>query len=91
MDGIEERLLPQVFLQIAQFIATHGKQFGHGNPALGKMACQVDECVVFITTGPHTAHNTHAIGIRETIVCTVAPLYGQFLYSGRLCSGPLCI
>lgn len=88
-DGIEERLLSQVFLQIAQFIATHGKLGlgAHGNRRLAKWRARVDECVVSSRLVP-TAHNTRTIGIRGVMVCGCSPCADEFLYSGRLCSGP---
>ena len=71
-DGIEERQGTQVGLQIAQLVATDGQHLWHGQLSLGEMASQIDESMVFVTTGTDTPDDRTSLFVGHAIIHPVA-------------------
>ena len=75
-DGIEQRQRSEIGLQVAQLVVADGKHLGNRQLPFHEMAIQIDECVVFVTTGADAAYDRASVGSRETIVRAVAACTG---------------
>ena len=71
-NGIEQRGVAQVGLDIAQLVVADSQYLRHWQLLLGKVLGEIDEGVIFITTGTHAAYHTNTLTIGQSVILTIA-------------------
>ena len=70
-DGIEQRLLSQILLQVAHLVIADSKHFRNGQMSFLKMTGECDKSMIFVATCANTANNSTTIGSGHTVILTI--------------------
>ena len=90
-EGIVERDAPEVFLQVAGLVVVDGQNARHGESLRGKVACQVDETVVFAHGSADNANDRFSAAPVQAHVAAVAPRFGKGFGLERCRAAPFFI
>ena len=90
-NGIEQRGVAQVGLDIAQLIVADSQYLRHWQLLLGKVLGKIDEGVIFITTGTHAAYHTNTLTIGQSVILTIAASSGEAHHILGLFALPLLV
>ena len=90
-DGVEQRHRTQIGLNVAQLVVADSQNRGDGQLTIGKVSGQIDESMVFITTGTNATHHALALRRGHTIVLAVAASSCQLLHILGFCPTPFLI
>ena len=90
LDGIKQRHVSQIGLQVSQFIVADSQQFRNRQPTTGEMTAEVNERMVLVPACTYTTDNSPSIAI-HAIILTIAASSRQTFAGVRLCPTPLLI
>jgi len=83
LDGIKQRGVSQVGLQVSHLVVAHGQQAWHGQLLLDKLPVDTDKSTVLVYTGAHYANHGVSVGICHAVILAIAARPGHFLDVGR--------
>ena len=79
LDGLEEREVTQILLQVSQFIIINSQHIWHGQLTLFEVFGKIDKRMVLITARTYHSYYRTAISITHAVIGTVTPRSHQFL------------
>ena len=90
-DGVEQRAVAEVALQVAHLVVADGQQPWHWQMALVEMAADGDEGMILIAARTDDTNHRTAVGTGQTVVLTVATSPRNLLYMSRFLPRPVFI